>query len=381
MLAAASFFIAQREGASSWRVGVNTAQGRKSVSAKRIGERKDKTGGRKEWTLQQLKEAQLPPADPSQNFEVWEAHICRVHARWDKEKNSSRKMKSAVQYGARWHGTVPIRDLSLHGFSNLGVIEDIQPCDAAALYDCIMACAERGQTHGNSVDSPTTSVYLREPSDRVESWMSDDATFTVRGEKQLGALRRIKDALKAAVGKEGIEEVITEGLVARLSRRGGKPSMTAFPRRHSDFAQRYNDPEEDGEEAMAEAAENSYTPPVLAVMLILSKGGGVQTLFPSLDRKFTQSMGMQPIDPSEGGYYECRYQRWALAYGGGTGDQVPMTSASGASSGRTNTGLTCAHPRRAGGPSEGGGRREEGGERNEGIGRRREEEGGREEHR
>ena len=73
-----------------------------------------------------------------------------------------------------------------------------------------------------------------------------------------------------------------------------------FPRRHGDFAQRYDDPEEEGEEAMAEAAENSYTPPVLAVMLILSKGGGVQTLFPSLDRKFTQSMGMQPIDSSGG---------------------------------------------------------------------------------
>ena len=36
--------------------------------------------------------------------------------------------------------------------------------------------------------------------------------------------------------------------------------MTVFPRRHGDFAQRYDDPEEEGEEAMAEAAENSYTP-------------------------------------------------------------------------------------------------------------------------
>ena len=34
----------------------------------------------------------------------------------------------------------------------------------------------------------------------------------------LGALSRIKDALKAAVGKEGIEEVVTEGPVARLGR-------------------------------------------------------------------------------------------------------------------------------------------------------------------
>ena len=76
--------------------------------------------------------------------------------------------------------------------------------------------------------------------------------------------------------------------------------MTVFPRRHGDFAQRYDDPEEEGEEAMAEAAENSYTPPVMAVMLMLSKGGGVQTLFLRPVNRLTPREGTTSAGTSAG---------------------------------------------------------------------------------
>jgi hypothetical protein len=119
-------------------------------------------------------------------------------------------------------------------------------------------------------------------------------------------------------------------------------------------------------------------------MLVLSPGGGVQTLFPSLSKKFTQSMGEQPIawgrgeGEEEPNYYEGRFLRWEMVKEGGLGDQVPMSSASGASSGVTKGGKTRAHPSRSGaratrqGMTRGGGRRERRGGREE----REEEEGG-----
>lgn len=74
-------------------------------------------------------------------------------------------------------------------------------------------------------ETPTTSIFLKEPGEKVEQWMEEEGATTVQGE-ELGALRRIKAALKAAVGKEGMDRTITEGLVAKLGREG-RPAQTA----------------------------------------------------------------------------------------------------------------------------------------------------------
>ena len=205
-------------------------------------------------------------------------------------------------------------------------------------------------------ENPTTSVHLVAPGERMEAWMEREHVVTVQGERAIGALHRVREAVKAAVGKEAIGEVITEGLVARLGT-GGRPSTTLYARRHGDFLQKFVIEEEWSEEERAEGAENSYTPPVLAVMVVLSPHGAVPTLFPSLETKFTRSMGLQPVAPAleddeeSSEYHERRFQRWELARRGGLEDQVPMSSASGASSGRTRHWKTAAHPRRAGGPA------------------------------
>jgi len=325
---------------------------------KRMEERKDLQQLRKAWTLLQLESSVLPADGPGRDPGAWEALVNGVHARWTKEMNSSRTMVMARQYSSgKWHGAVPIISLSRSGYHDLGMIAGISAEDAQALHDNILEDARRSKTHGGAVsENPTTSVHLVAPDEPREPWMDREHVATVQGERELGALRRVREAVKAAVGKEEIGEMITEGLVARLGR-GDKPSTTQYPRRHGDFIQKFDIPDGWSEGEKAEGAENSYTPPVLAVTVVLSRHGAVPTLFPCLETKFTQSMGLQPIGPALGDeeesweYHERRFQRWELAWKGGLGDQVPMSSASGASSGRTDQGKTRAHPRRAGEPA------------------------------
>ena len=353
MSARSRFTIVQPDGNVSWHVGVRTSDGRFRTIGKRMRDRKDKTKKRRAWTLTQLESSELPAAGPSDDEEAWETLIDGVHDRWTKEENVSRKMDKAREYCKRWNGKVPITDLSRDGYADLGVLSGIQKKDLSTLRRCILASTARSHTHGGAVkETPTTSIFLKEPGEKVEQWMEEEGATTVQGE-ELGALRRIKAALKAAVGKEGMDRTITEGLVAKLGREG-RPAQTAYPERHGDFLQPHEIPDEWSEEEKGEAAENSFTTPVLAVMLVLSPGGGVQTLFPSMSKKFTQTMGEQPIawgreeGEEEVNYYEGRFLRWELVKQGGKGDQVPMSSASGASSGVTKGGKTRAHPSRSG---------------------------------
>jgi len=380
MSARSRFTIVQPEGNVSWHVGVRTSDGRFRTIGKRMRDRKDKTKKRRAWTLTQLESSELPAAGPSDDEEAWETLIDGVHDRWTKEENVSRKMDKAREYCKRWNGKVPITDLSRDGYADLGVLSGIQKKDLSTLRRCIMASTARSHTHGGAVkETPTTSIFLKEPGEKVEQWMEEEGATTVQGE-ELGALRRIKAALKAAVGKEGMDRTITEGLVAKLGREG-RPAQTAYPERHGDFLQPHEIPDEWSEEEKGEAAENSFTTPVLAVMLVLSPGGAVQTLFPSMSKKFTQTMGEQPIawgreeGEEEVNYYEGRFLRWELVKQGGKGDQVPMSSASGASSGVTKGGKTRAHPSRSGarsptedGRGREGGAGERGGEGREGEG-------------
>jgi len=346
--------IVQPEGNVSWHVGVRTSDGRYRTIGKRIRDRKDKTKKRRSWTMTQLESSELPADGPSDDEEAWVMLVDGVHDRWTKEENVSRKMDKARQYCKHWNGKVSITDLSRDGYADLGVLSGIKKKDISTLHRYIMAGTARSQTHGGAVEeTPTTSLFLKEPGEKVEQWMEEEGATTVQGKEELGALRRVKAALKAAVGKEEMDKTITEGLVANLGREG-RPSQTAYPRRHGDFLQPFEILDEWSEEEKGEAAENSFTPPVLAVMLVLSPGGGVQTLFPSLSKKFTQSMGEQPIawgrgeGEEEPNYYEGRFLRWEMVKEGGLGDQVPMSSASGASSGVTKGGKTRAHPSRSG---------------------------------
>ena len=320
MSARSRFTIVQPEGNVSWHVGVRTSDGRFRTIGKRMRDRKDKTKKRRAWTLTQLESSELPAAGPSDDEEAWETLIDGVHDRWTKEENVSRKMDKAREYCKRWNGKVPITDLSRDGYADLGVLSGIQKKDLSTLRRCILASTARSHTHGGAVkETPTTSIFLQEPGEKVEQWMEEERATTVQGE-ELGALRRIKAALKAAVGKEGMDRTITEGLVAKLGREG-RPAQTAYPERHGDFLQPHEIPDEWSEEEKGEAAENSFTTPVLAVMLVLSPGGAAQTLFPSLSKKFTQSMGeqlakrhrappsahaAQPWAPGQGG---CQHQR------------------------------------------------------------------------
>ena len=367
MSARSRFTIVQPDGNVSWHVGVRTSDGRFRTIGKRMRDRKDKTKKRRAWTLTQLESSELPAAGPSDDEEAWETLIDGVHDRWTKEENVSRKMDKAREYCKHWNGKVPITDLSRDGYADLGVLSGIEKKDLSTLHRYIMASTARSHTHGGAVaETPTTSIFLKEPGEKVEQWMEEEGATTVQGE-ELGALRRIKAALKAAVGKEGMDRTITEGLVAKLGREG-RPAQTAYPQRHGDFIQPHEILDEWSEKEKGEAAENSFTPPVLVVMLVLSPGGGVQTLFPSMSKKFTQTMGEQPIawgreeGEEEPNYYEGRFLRWELVKGGGQGDQVPMSSASGASSGVTKGGKTRAHPGRAGAhsPTEDGRGREGG---------------------
>jgi len=285
--------IVQPEGHVSWHVGVRTSDGRCRTIGKRIQDRKDKTMRRKGWTMTQLESSELPADGPSDDEEAWVKLVDGVHDRWTKEENVSKTMDKARQYCKHWNGKVPITDLSRDGYADLGVLSGIKKQDIATLHRYIMAGAARSKTHGGAVgDTPTTSLFLKEPGEKAEQWMEEEGATTVQGKEELGALRRIKAALKAAVGKEEMDKTITEGLVATLGREG-RPAQTVYPLRHGDFLQPFEIPSEWSEEEKGEAAENSFTPPVLAVMLVLSPGGAVQTLFPSLSKKFTQSMGEQ----------------------------------------------------------------------------------------
>ena len=340
----------------SWHIQVRAADGTEYQLGKRTQTRKDLTGRRKDWVLEQLRQSVLPVDGPEENPEAWEKLINEVHERWGKEMNSSRTMEAARQYNpAGWNGSVPISGLSRLGYHDLGKIDGMTEEDAGELYRYILKDARRSSTHGAAVgESPTTSVFLLEPGEAVEPWTAVEHTNTVKEEKVRVALRRVKEAVQAAVGKEKITSVITEGLVAKLGR-DGRPCMTAYPKRHGDFIQKFEDEEEWDEEEREQAMESNYTPPVLAVMVVLSPNGAVPTLFPCLETKFTRSMGLQPVDDVQEGegesseYHERRFQRWELARLNGTGDQVPTSSASGAGSGQTDGGNTRAHPRRAGG--------------------------------
>jgi hypothetical protein len=147
---------------------------------------------RKGWTMTQLESSELPADGPSDDEEAWVRLVDGVHDRWTKEENVSRKMDKARQYCKYWNGKVSITDLSRDGYADLGVLSGIKKKDLATLRRYIMAGAARSKTHGGAVEeTPTTSLFLKEPGEKAEQWMEEEGATTVQGKEELGALMLI----------------------------------------------------------------------------------------------------------------------------------------------------------------------------------------------